>query len=110
MILAGTSGSAVADITGTGKLEIEAMIDAGMEREFGAATTAASSCLAPIIPPSMSMIIYASISGVSIGRMLVGGLVPGVFIGILMMVYVYFTVRKRTPRATASTILIGNVV
>lgn len=104
MILAGTSGSAVADITGTGKLEIEAMIDAGMEREFGAATTAASSCLAPIIPPSMSMIIYASISGVSIGRMLVGGLVPGVFIGILMMVYVYFYSKKKNypvqPRVT----------
>ncbi|MDD3996707.1 MAG: TRAP transporter large permease [Sphaerochaetaceae bacterium] len=94
MILAGTSGSAVADVTGVGKLEMEAMMDAGMEKDFSAATTAASSCLAPIIPPSMSMIIYASISGVSIGRMLIGGLIPGIIIGLGMMVFAYLYSKK----------------
>jgi tripartite ATP-independent transporter DctM subunit len=95
MLLAGTSGSAVADVTGVGKLEIEAMEEAGMDIDFSAATTAASSCIAPIIPPSMSMVIYASISGVSIGKMLLGGLVPGVLLGAVMMVYAYFYSKKR---------------
>lgn len=90
VILAGTSGSAVADVTGVGKLEMEAMMDAGMDRDFSAATTAASSCVAPIIPPSMSMVIYASISGVSIGKMLLGGLGPGILLAIAMMFYAYF--------------------
>ncbi len=105
MILAGTSGSAVADVTGVGKLEIEAMTDAGMDTDFAAATTAASSCIAPIIPPSMSMVIYASISGVSIGKMLIGGLVPGVMLGLAMMVYAYFYSKKHNfplqPRVRA---------
>ena len=90
MILAGASGSAVADITGVGKLEMEAMEDAGMDKDFAAATTAASSCVAPIIPPSMSMVIYASITGVSIGKMLIGGLGPGLLLGAAMMIYAYF--------------------
>lgn len=105
MILAGTSGSAVADVTGVGKLEMEAMMDAGMDRDFSAATTAASSCIAPIIPPSMSMVIYASISGVSIGKMLLGGLGPGILLGIAMMIYAYFYSKKRNfptmPRVKA---------
>jgi len=105
MILAGTSGSAVADVTGVGKLEMEAMMDAGMDRDFSAATTAASSCIAPIIPPSMSMVIYASISGVSIGKMLLGGLGPGILLGITMMIYAYFYSKKRNfptmPRVKA---------
>lgn len=104
MLLAGTSGSAVADVTGIGKLEIEAMEDAGMDRDFAAATTAASACVAPIIPPSMSMVIYASISGVSIGKMLFGGLGPGLLLGFAMMTYAYFYSKKRhypvQPRVT----------
>ena len=95
MILAGTSGSAVADVTGVGRLEMEAMLDAGMDRDFSAATTAASSCVAPIIPPSMSMVIYASITGVSIGKMLIGGLVPGIIMGAAMMVYAFFYSKRR---------------
>ncbi len=104
MLLAGTSGSAVADVTGVGKLEIDAMEDAGMDRDFAAATTAASACIAPIIPPSMSMVIYASISGVSIGKMLFGGLVPGVLLGVAMMIYAYFYSKRKNfpiqPRVT----------
>jgi tripartite ATP-independent transporter DctM subunit len=103
MLLAGTSGSAVADVTGVGKLEIEAMERAGMDKEFAAATTAASSCVAPIIPPSMSMIIYASISGVSIGHMLLGGLAPGILLGVSMMIYAYFY-SKRNKFPTQSRI------
>ena len=95
MLLAGTSGSAVADITGVGRLEIEAMEGAGMDREFAAGTTAASACIAPIIPPSMSMVIYASITGVSIGKMLFGGLGPGILLGLAMMIYAWFHSKKK---------------
>lgn len=95
MFLAGCSGSSVADITGVGRLEIEAMEDAGMDRDFAAATTCASACIAPIIPPSMNIVLYASISGVSIGAMLVAGVLPGVLMGLCMMVYAYFYSRKK---------------
>lgn len=94
VFLAGCSGSAVADITGVGRLEIEAMEDAGMDRDFAAATTAAAACVAPIIPPSMSMVIYASISGVSVGKMLFGGIGPGIMLAIAFMIYCYLYSKK----------------
>ena len=104
VFLAGTSGSAVADITGVGRLEIDAQEAAGMDRKFAAATTCASACIAPIIPPSMSMVIYASISGVSIGKMLLGGYGPGIVVALCMMVYAYFYSKKHNypiePRVT----------
>lgn len=95
MFLAGCSGSSVADITGVGKLEIEAMEDAGMDKDFSAATTCASACLAPIIPPSMNIVLYASISGVSIGSMLVAGLTPGILMAVCMMIYCYFYSKRK---------------
>ncbi len=95
VFLAGCSGSAVADITGVGRLEMEAMENAGMDRDFAAGTTAATACVAPIIPPSMSMVIYASISGVSIGKMLFGGIGPGLLLALAFMVYCYFFSKKR---------------
>ncbi len=95
VFLAGCSGSAVADITGVGRLEMEAMENAGMDRDFAAGTTAATACVAPIIPPSMSMVIYASISGVSIGKMLFGGIGPGLLLALAFMIYCYFFSKKR---------------
>jgi tripartite ATP-independent transporter DctM subunit len=98
MILAGMSGSSVSDVSGIGKMEIEAMEDAGYDRDFSAAVTAASSTIAPIIPPSTSMVLYGSITGVSIGRLLIGGLFPGIMMGLVMMILVYIiSVRRKYP-------------
>lgn len=74
MIVAGVSGSAVSDVSGIGKMETEAMEEHGCDRPFSAAVTAASSTIAPIIPPGASAVLYGSITGVSIGKLLIGGL------------------------------------
>lgn len=95
MIMAGMSGSAVSDVSGIGRMEIDAMEEAGYDTDFSAAVTAASSTIAPIIPPSTSAVLYGSITGVSIGALLIGGLVPGILMGILQMIICWFTSKKR---------------
>ncbi|HWR10601.1 MAG TPA: TRAP transporter large permease [Rectinemataceae bacterium] len=95
VIQAGMSGSAVSDITGMGRLEITAMEKDGFDTDFSAAVTAASSTIGPIIPPSIPMVLYGSISGVSIGRLLIGGLFPGIMMAIGMMIVVYIVAKKR---------------
>lgn len=95
MIMAGMSGSAVSDVSGIGKMEMEAMEEHGYDKPFSAAVTAASSTIAPIIPPSTSAVLYGSITGVSIGKLLIGGLGPGIFMGLLMMLISWYISRKR---------------
>lgn len=104
MIMAGMSGSAVSDVTGIGRMEIQAMEKEGYDKDFSAAVTAASSTIAPIIPPSTSAVLYGSITGVSIGKLLIGGLIPGILMGLMMMIICYVISKKRsyplTPKAT----------
>ncbi len=104
MILAGMSGSNVADVGGIGKLEMEAMTKAGFDRPFSAGCTAASSTIAALIPPSNAMVIYGTLAGVSIGKLLMGGLLPGVLMGAAMMAVSWILAKKRgypvEPRAT----------
>lgn len=95
MIFAGMSGAAVADAGGLGQVEIKAMKDQGYELDFAVSITAASATIGPIIPPSIPMILYASIAEESIGRLFLGGFIPGVLIGIMLMALVYFISRKR---------------
>lgn len=90
MVFAGMSGSGIADCAGLGIIEMKAMTDHGYKRDFSAAVTAASSVVGPIIPPSISLIIYGVLANVSISEILIAGLVPGIFIGISMMVLIYF--------------------
>lgn len=98
MIMAGMSGSSVSDVSGIGKMEMDAMTEAGYDTDFSAAVTAASSTVAPIIPPSTSMILYGSITGVSIGKLLIGGLLPGILMGIAMgVVSWYISVKRKYP-------------
>ncbi len=94
IIFSGMSGSAVADTAGLGKIEIEAMKKAGYTPEFSACITAASATIGPIIPPSVTMVIYGVISGASIGRLFLGGIVPGLLMGLALMVLVYFQAKK----------------
>ena len=85
MIMAGFSGSATADAVSVGAILIPAMIEDGYTPEFSAGVTAASACIGPIIPPSLTMVIYGGITGLSIGTLFMAGLVPGILIGLAQM-------------------------
>jgi len=86
LIFAGMSGSAVADAAGIGKLIIEMMRkDGRYPAGYAAAITAASSTIGPIIPPSIPMVLYALVSDASIGYLFLGGILPGLFMGMVLM-------------------------
>jgi tripartite ATP-independent transporter DctM subunit len=95
MIFAGMSGAAIADAGGLGTIEIKAMRDEGFDIGFSAAVTAASSTIGPIIPPSIPMVIYASIASVSVGKLFLAGAVPGILMGLSLMIMIYFVAKKR---------------
>jgi C4-dicarboxylate transporter DctM subunit len=99
MIMAGMSGSAVADATGTGTILIPAMERAGYPKVFSAALVGAASTIGPVIPPSIPFVIYGGITGVSVGRLFLGGVVPGVLMGLFMMGAVYYVAQRRGYRA-----------
>ncbi len=104
MIFAGMSGSAVADAGGVGMVAMEAMVKGGFDRPFSAAVTAASSTIGPIIPPSIPFVIFGSLTGVSVGRLFLGGFIPGLIMGAGIMITVYFISRKRNyPRGERAT-------
>lgn len=101
MIFGGISGTAVADSASIGSVMIPGMAKSGYDKPFAAAVTAASSTVGPIIPPSVPMIIAGSLSGVSVGRMFLAGAVPGLLLGLAMMVTVYIlAVRRGYPKGT----------
>ncbi|WP_432254912.1 TRAP transporter large permease [Limimaricola sp. AA108-03] len=88
MLFAGLSGSAVADTSALGSMLIPAMEKQGYTRRFAAAITAASSVIGPIIPPSGIMIIYAYVMGESVAALFLAGIVPGVLVGVGLMLIV----------------------
>ena len=99
MVFSGMSGSALADAMGLGSIEVKAMTKSGYEPRFAAAVSAASATVGPVIPPSIPLVIYGSMTGVSVGALFLGGLLPGVLMGASMMLVVYFLARKRNyPR------------
>lgn len=89
MVFASLSGSAAADTASVGSILIPAMKRAGYSPAFAAALTAASSTLGVIIPPSIILIVYGAFGNVSIGALFLGGVAPGLTIGLAMMVYTY---------------------
>lgn len=95
IFFAGMSGSAVADASGLGLVEIKAMQDQGFDVDFSCAVTAASSTIGPIIPPSIPLVIYAYMANASVGRLFLGGVLPGLLMGVSMMVLVYFISIRR---------------
>jgi tripartite ATP-independent transporter DctM subunit len=95
MIISGISGSAVADAAATGSVMVPAMKRAGFPGAFSAALCQTSAVMGPIIPPSIPMVIYAILVEVSVGRMFVAGIVPGLLMGLLLLVAVYAISRKR---------------
>jgi len=96
LIFSGMSGSAVADAAGIGKIIIEMMTRTGhYTRGYAAAITAASATIGPIIPPSIPMVLYALVSSTSIGYLFLGGIIPGLFMGAVLMAMNYIIARKR---------------
>jgi len=95
IIFAGMSGSEIADVAGLGTVEIKAMQDAGYDGPFACAVTCASATIGPIIPPSIPMVIYASLSGASTGYLFLGGVIPGLLLGVVLMVLVTILSHKR---------------
>ena len=95
MIMAGMSGSGVADASGTGAVLIPAMKRAGYGTPFAAAIVGAAATIGPIIPPSIPFVVYGSIANASIGRLLLAGAIPGLVMGISLMIFVYFIAKLR---------------
>lgn len=105
LLFAGMSGTAVSDAAGLGQIEIEAMKENGYDVDFSAAVTAASSTVGPIFPPSVPMVMYSTISGVSVGSLFLGGVVPGILMTIFMMAIVYvIALRRGYPREKFPTL------
>jgi tripartite ATP-independent transporter DctM subunit len=98
VIFAGMSGSAVADAAGLGTIEIKAMADEGYPKEFAAAVTAASATIGPIIPPSVPLLFYGVVADASIGRLFLGGVIPGLLMaGALMVMVAWMSHRRGYP-------------
>ena len=95
MIFAGMVGSAVADAAGTGAIEIRSMRRAGYRPETAAAISAAAATIGPIIPPSLPMVIYGVTADVSIGRLFLAGVVPGVMMGLSLMIMVALIAKRQ---------------
>jgi tripartite ATP-independent transporter DctM subunit len=95
MLFSGISGSAVSDASGLGMLEIELMRRSGYDDKFSGAITAASATIGPVIPPSIPFVIYGGITGVSVGRLFLGGIIPGLLMGFFLMAFVYRIAIKR---------------
>jgi tripartite ATP-independent transporter DctM subunit len=96
IIFAGMSGSAIADAAGSGRLMQNMMTREGKYTpSFAAALTAASSVIAPIIPPSIPLVLYALVSDASIGYLFIAGIVPGLLLGLAQMIVVAVIARRR---------------
>lgn len=95
IIFAGMSGSAAADAGGLGVIEMKAMRDNGYDDAFSAAVTSASSVIGPIFPPSIPLIIYGSVASVSVAKLFMGGVLPGLLMGLALMILVFIFAIKR---------------
>jgi tripartite ATP-independent transporter DctM subunit len=112
IFFAGLTGAGVADTSAIGSILIPAMVEEGYSPEYSAAVTASSSVIGPIIPPSIVMVIYGSTVGLSIGALFAAGFMPGLLIGLgLMVVCHYYAIKLNHPRrlepVTIKEFLIG---
>ncbi|WP_214613503.1 TRAP transporter large permease [Zobellia barbeyronii] len=105
MLFAGISGTAISDTASMGSIMIPAMKKEGYDTGFSCAVTAASSTIGPIIPPSVPMIIAATLSGLSVGKLFLAGALPGLLLGIGLLITAYVISRKRNyPKHARSTL------
>ena len=113
MVFAGVSGSSVADTSAIGSILVPAMKHRGYKPGFAAALVACAGTIGAIIPPSMTMIVYGSMANVPIGGLFLGGIVPGILIGIGLMVVIYiysFSPAFPELRRTSGKFVMANVV
>ncbi|MBC6718203.1 TRAP transporter large permease [Aurantimonas sp. DM33-3] len=100
LIFSGMSGAALADVGGLGKIEVKAMAERGFDRGFAGALTGASAVVGPIFPPSIPLIIYGSVTSVSIVQLLLAGIIPAIMCVILLMITVaILAYRNDFPRS-----------
>lgn len=105
MLFAWMSGSAVATVGGLGEIEVKALTDNGYDKSFAAAVATSASVLGPIIPPSIPMIIYAAMTEQSVGKLFLGGIIPGVLMAGSLMVLIYVMSKKRNyPRDESTSV------
>ncbi|MBY8978042.1 TRAP transporter large permease [Rhodobacteraceae bacterium NNCM2] len=93
LLFSGMSGAAVADAAGLGQVELKAMSDKGYDPDFSAAITAASSTIGPVFPPSIPFVLYSSITGVSVAKLFLAGVVPGLLMALALMLAVWLVAR-----------------
>jgi tripartite ATP-independent transporter DctM subunit len=91
VVMSGMSGSATSDAAGIGSIMIPSLVKAGFKPSYAAALTASAATLGPIIPPSIAMVLYASLANVSLGRLLLAGFLPGVVMALFLMADVYLS-------------------
>ena len=115
VFFAGVSGSAPADTAALGSTLIPKMVEEGYDLDFAAAITVASSCVGPIIPPSITLVLYGILAGEDVGKLLIAGIVPGIIIALFQMVYTHFyavkmdypSYPKATPREMGKAVTSG---
>jgi TRAP-type transport system large permease protein len=95
MFMGGITGSALAEVSAIGPVTVKAMKDEGYPPAFAAALTATASMQGPIIPPSLPMVIFASVTNTSVGALFIAGAIPGVMIGLAQMLVIAFQARRR---------------
>ena len=95
MIFSGMSGAAAADAAGLGQVEIKAMEEAGYDKDFSCAVTAASATIGPVIPPSVPMVLFGVLANVSVSKLFIGGLIPGILMGFAQMALCALYAKKR---------------
>ncbi len=104
VFFAGVSGSATADTAALGSTLIPKMVEEGYDLDFSAAITVASSCVGPIIPPSITLVLFGILSGTDVGKLLIAGILPGIVIALTQMIYTHFYAKKMGypsyPKAT----------
>ncbi|MFV0441471.1 MAG: TRAP transporter large permease [Lachnospirales bacterium] len=94
MVFAGISGSAVADTAGVSGMIMPEMVEKGYSKKLTVAVTAISSTIGIVIPPSIPMVVIAGILGVSTGKLFLGGIIPGILLGLAQMIVAYFMAKK----------------
>ena len=113
MIFSGIQGSGVADASAIGSIMIPSMVKQGYDKDFAVAVTASAAVMGPIIPPSIAMIMYGYYTELSVGKLFLGGLIPGVLLGLGLMVvnFIVFKHRKynlmRTKRSVKEILITG---
>lgn len=113
MLMGGISGSNLADASMGSKILVPEMIKKGYDRSFSTALTATASLITPIIPPGIALIMYGYIGDLSIGKMFMAGILPGITLGVILMIYVHFYAKKhnleteKKGRATVKEFFLG---